>query len=87
MTGLVDALPRRGWVAILGCVAVATGSLLLPPSLVTDRGLPFAAFFFGVTALQGAAALGIVAVLWHYREFDPDERGADAGDDEWRFDP
>jgi hypothetical protein len=87
MAGLVDALPRRGWFAILACVAVAAGSLLIPPSVATDRGVSFAAFFFGVTALQGAAALGIVAVLWHYRGLDPDERGGDEADGEWRFDP
>jgi len=87
MAGLADALPRRGWAAILVCVAVAAGSLLIPPSLVTDRGVPFAAFFFGVTALQGAAALCIVAVLWHYRGLDPGEREADTDESEWRFDP
>ena len=84
MAGLLDALPRRGWAAILACVVVAAGSLLIPPSLATDRGVPFVAFFAAVTLLQGAAALGIVGVLWHYRDLDPGEREDDS---EWRFDP
>jgi len=83
---LLDALPRRGWAVILACAVVAAGSLLIPPSLVTDRGVSFAAFFAAVTLLQGAAALCIVGVLWHYREFDPEERD-DEEDTEWRFDP
>jgi hypothetical protein len=87
MPGLVDALPRRGWFAILTLVAVAAGSLLIPPSIVTDHGVSFAVFFFGVTLVQGATALGIVGVLWHYRDLDADEREADGADDEWRFDP
>jgi hypothetical protein len=87
MAGLVDALPRRAWALVLACVVVAAASLLIPPSVVTDRGVSFAAFFAAVTVLQGLMALCIVAVIRYYRGGLGEEADAVADDDEWRFDP
>lgn len=86
--GLPGALPGRAWALVLACVAVAAASLLVPPSLVTALGVPFVVFFAAVTGLQGAAALGIVAVVWHYRGFENEERAAGSNEEsEWRFGP
>lgn len=86
--GLLDALPRRGWALVLVCSVVAAVSLLIPPSLVTDRGVSFGVFFVAVTALQGAMALGIVAVVWYYRGGLGDAADAvEDDDDEWQYEP
>jgi len=88
--GLPDALPRRGWALVLACVVVAAASLLVPPSLVTDRGVSFGVFFVAVTILQGLAALGVVAVVWYYRGGLGDDAAADEDEDdeeEWRYEP
>ncbi len=87
--GLLDALPRRGWALVLACVVVAAASLLVPPALVTDRGVSFGVFFVAVTVLQGLAALGIVAVVWYYRGGLGDDAAAidEDADEEWQFEP
>ena len=65
--GLTSALPRWAWAAILGLFALAGGSLLVPDTLVTSRGIPFETFFWVVVAIQGVAAFGIIGVLLYAR--------------------
>lgn len=89
--GLPAALPRRGWALVLVCVVVAAATLLIPPSLVTARGVSFATFFWVVTGVQGLAALGIAAVVWYYHGGLGDDADAVAADEdadeEWQYDP
>lgn len=80
MAGLSEYLPRRGWAATIGLALVAIGSLMLPASVGASVGLSFFGFFWLVAGIQLLCALGIAAVIVHYR--DPD-----AEPSEWRFDP
>jgi hypothetical protein len=80
MAGLSDYLPRRAWAAVLALALAAVGSLMLPASAGATVGLEFLEFFWLVAAVQLLSALGIAAVVLHYR--DPDVEPG-----EWRFDP
>jgi hypothetical protein len=62
---------------------VAMGSLLVPPSVGASVGLPFRPFFWTVAGVQFGCAIGIGAVVVHYRR-PPEER---AEEREWQYDP
>jgi hypothetical protein len=81
--GLSSYLPRRAWAAVLVLALVAMGSLLVPPSVGASVGLPFRPFFWIVAGVQFGCALGIGAIVVHYRR-PPEER---AEEREWRYDP
>lgn len=65
--GLASALPRWAWTAIIGLSVLASVSLLIPETVATSRGVPFEVFFWTVVAIQGVAALGIIAVFLYAR--------------------
>lgn len=78
--GLVSYLPREAWALVLLLGGVAIGSLLLPYDLVAARlGLRFEVFFVLVSTIQLVTALGIGAVVVHYRTAEGEES-------EWRYD-
>ncbi len=87
--GLPAALPRRGWALVLACVVLAAATLVIPPAVVTDRGVSFATFFWAVTAFQGLTALGVAAVVWYYHGGLGDDADAVVEDEEndWQYEP
>jgi hypothetical protein len=61
--GLRDFLPRWGWAVVIVLFSCAAIALLIPDELVTNAGISFGAFFWGVVAVQGIAVFGIIAVI------------------------
>lgn len=80
MPGLADYLPRRGWAIVLTLLAVAALSLVVPSALGPPGGDSFIQFFWIVSGVQLATALGITATVLHYR--DPDREAS-----EWKYEP
>lgn len=80
MSGLVDYLPRRGWIIVLTLLGIAAGSLVIPSAVGPPTGESFVPFFWIVSGIQLATALGITATVMHYRDPNP-ETG------EWKYDP
>jgi hypothetical protein len=81
--GLSSYLPRRAWAAVVALALLAMASLLVPPSVGASLGLSFRPFFWIVAGVQFGCAVGIGAVVVHYRR-PPEER---AEESEWRYDP
>lgn len=80
MTRLIDRLPWYAWVAASTFAAIAGAVFFIPASVGTALGLSFEEFILAIGAIELASAIGIGAIVVHYRTTDHD-------DEEYRFNP
>lgn len=80
MAKLSERLPRHAWAAAGLLALIAAAVFFVPPSLGAALGFSFQEFFVAMGAIELTAAIGIGAIVVHYRTTDVEES-------EWRFDP
>ncbi|MFC7134581.1 MULTISPECIES: hypothetical protein [Salinibaculum] len=82
MPKLTERLPKHAWAAT-GLLAVIAGAVFfVPVSVGTALGLSFEQFFLAMGAIELTSAIGIGAIVVHYRTTETEE-----SESEWRFDP
>jgi amino acid transporter len=82
MARLVDRLPWYAWLATGVLAVVAGGVFFIPQSVVMALGLSFQQFLIVIALIELGAAIGIGAIVVHYRKPESERE-----ESEWRFDP
>lgn len=80
MARLIDRLPWYAWVAASTFGAIACAGFFVPPSLGAALGLSFQQFILALGAIELGSAIGIGAIVVHYRTTDYEQP-------EYRFNP
>jgi NADH:ubiquinone oxidoreductase subunit K len=80
MVQLLERLPWYAWVTACILAVVAGAVFFIPPSLATTLGLSFEQFLIAISAIELTSAIGIGAIVVHYRTTDYEEP-------EYKFDP
>jgi NADH:ubiquinone oxidoreductase subunit K len=80
MVRLIDRLPWYAWVAASTFAAIACGVFFVPPSVGSALGLTFQQFILAMGAIELSSAIGIGAIVVHYRTTDYEEP-------EYRYNP
>ena len=81
MPSLIDRLPWYAWAATLTLAAIAGGVFFVPASVALDAGLSIGQFILLLSGIELAAAIGIAAIIVHYRA------PIGESDSEWTFNP
>jgi NADH:ubiquinone oxidoreductase subunit K len=80
MVRLIDRLPWYAWVAASTLAAIACVVFFVPPSVGEAFGLSFGQFILAMGAIELCSAIGIGAIVVHYRTTEYEES-------EYRFNP
>jgi NADH:ubiquinone oxidoreductase subunit K len=80
MVRLIDRLPWYAWVATSTLAAIACAVFFVPPSVGAALGLTLEQFILAMGAIELSSAIGIGAIVVHYRTTDYEEP-------EYRFNP
>jgi hypothetical protein len=80
MARLIDRLPWYAWVAASTFAIIACAVFFVPPSVGAAFGLSVQQFILAMGALELCSAIGIGAIVVHYRTTEYDEP-------EYRFNP
>ncbi len=80
MARLIERLPWYAWLAASAFGLIACSVFFIPPSVGMGIGLTFEQFILAAGAIELSAAIGIGAIVVHYRTTDFEQP-------EYRFNP